>query len=170
MPENEVKMLSKECPKCGHSNESDSSFCRNCGTNLAAYVVPGKTKGQVEFTGASTPKQQQDDFLCFGEASDVEGVAVVGGVFIIVGIFIGVVIIFPGFIGNFFGGFGESMGRLGSDFGNAMGDWGSTFGESMGYFFEQIFTDNLWWDALQLLIPVIFIVVGVIVILRSRRT
>lgn len=162
-------MLSKTCSKCGHPNEKDSNFCRNCGANLASQALPTKTGDKVEFVGDSRSKEQ-DDFLCFGETSNVEGAAVVGGIFIIVGLFIGVVLLFPGFIGDFFGNFGESMGRLGSDFGNAMGNWGSTFGQSVGYFFNNLFSENLWWDVLQLLIPIGFIILGIVVIFRSRRT
>lgn len=168
MLENKVKKLSKVCPKCGHTNESDSNFCRSCGTDLTTPIVASKPKNQTEFVGSSPQKQQQDGFLCFGEPSDVRGGAILGAVFICLGLFIGFVILVPAFIGNFFGGFGEGMGNLGSDFGDAMGNWGETFGESLTFFFEGIFTDNQWWIWIQFLIPVVFIVMGIIVILRSR--
>ena len=166
MLERKVKKLSKVCPKCSHSNESDSNFCRSCGTDLTTPAIPGKSDKQAEFVGYSRPRQ--DDFLCFGEPSETGGGVIVGAVFIILGLFIGFVLLFPNFIGDFFGGFGESMGNLGSDFGTFMGDWGSTFGNSIGNFFDQIFTDTQWWTVVQLLIPIIFIVLGLIVILRSR--
>jgi hypothetical protein len=48
-----------ECPQCGHVNESDDSFCSNCGTRLkgAAAMPPQYTPPERQHTpsGGTSP-------------------------------------------------------------------------------------------------------------------
>ena len=96
----------------------------------------------------------------------------IGIVFIFVGLIIAVAILIPAFygdfasaIGSFFGGFGETMGEIGSDFGEFMGNWGENFGEAVGSFFSG----QTWWNILRIIIPTIFVLVGLIIILLNVR-
>ena len=161
-----------ECTKCGHSNEPDAKFCRQCGAELT--VLKG-VKGQAEFVPTKRRAQAQDN-LCFGKEQDPVGGIAVGVVFIFVGLIIAVAVFWPIFfsdfgttIGDFFGGFGETMGNLGSDFGEFMGNWGDNFGNAIGGFFEGIFTDSMWWDILKVLIVSVFLIVGAVLIVVNIR-
>ena len=145
-----------ECMKCGHDNEADANFCRNCGETMTIV------KGQTEFVPQKQRKLASD-------WTDSQSGYVIGIVFIVVGIIITVAMfttLFSDFgttIGNFFGNFGESMGQMGSDMGNFFGNWGENFGASVGAFFSG----QAWWDWLKILIPVAFILVGAIALVLS---
>ncbi|MFW9897132.1 MAG: zinc-ribbon domain-containing protein [Candidatus Thorarchaeota archaeon] len=143
-----------ECTKCGHINEANSKFCRNCGTELSPIV-----KGQLEYTPRKITEGQT-------------GGLIIGIIFIALGLFIGIVIFLPllfndviGSIGSFFGGFGETMGEIGSDFGNFMGNWGENFGNAVGNFFSGV----TWWNILRVIIPAFFIIPGIIIIIANFR-
>ncbi|MHA2246220.1 MAG: zinc ribbon domain-containing protein [Candidatus Hodarchaeales archaeon] len=157
-----------ECTKCGHDNEPDAKFCRQCG---AVMTVLKGTKAHVEFTPAKQRVGDRDN-LCFGEEHDTGGGIVVGVVFIFVGLIIAVAIFWPDFfsdfgntIGSFFGDFGENMGQIGADFGGFMGNLGENFGESVGSFFSG----QVWWDILKVLIVAVFLIVGVVLIVVNMR-
>ncbi|MFX0124194.1 MAG: zinc-ribbon domain-containing protein [Candidatus Hodarchaeota archaeon] len=160
-----------ECMKCGHENEPDAKFCRQCGSKIA---VP-TTKDQVEFV--PTKRRATDrDLLCFGEEQETTPGIVLGVVFIIISLIIAVAIFWPMIfsdfgttIGNLAGGFGETMGNLGSDFGNFMGNWADSFGNAVGNFFEGIFTEDIWWDVLRVLIVGAFLIVGIVLIVVNMR-
>lgn len=159
-----------ECMKCGHENEPDAKFCRQCGSQI---TVPS-TKDQVEFV--PTKRAADRDLLCFGEEHETAPGIVAGVVFIFIGLIIAVAIFWPLFfsdfgttIGNLAGGFGETMGNLGSDFGEFMGNWADNFGNAIGNFFEGIFTDVVWWDILRVLIVAVFIIIGVALIIVNMR-
>jgi hypothetical protein len=145
--------------KCGHDNEANANFCRNCGESITIVKGTQTSKDQVEFV----PQKQRR------LESDVAGGYIVGVVFIVVGIIITVAMfttLFSDFgttIGNLAGGFGESMGQMGSDIGNFFGNWGENFGASVGTFFSG----QRWWDWLKILIPFAFIIVGVIAIILN---
>lgn len=147
-----------ECTSCGHVNESDAKFCRECGTKLTIMEGVLPPKG-VEFAPSKQPK------------TDVAGGIVIGVVFIIVGCIIALAIFTTFFsdfgttIGTLAGGFGETMGNLGSDLGDFFGSWGDRFGNAVGNFFKDIFTDNWWWDLLKFFLPAAFIIPGIILIL-----
>lgn len=164
-----------ECMQCGHENERDARFCRNCGSQMGVPKGVMPSKDQVEFV--PTKRRAQEDFLCFGEEeSGATGGYVLGAVFIVLGLIIAAAIFLPQIftdfgttIGNLAGGFGETMGNLGSDFGEVMGNWGDTFGNALGNFFESIFTDTFWWDLLRVLIVGMFIIGGVLIIFFNYR-
>ncbi|MFX1336957.1 MAG: zinc-ribbon domain-containing protein [Promethearchaeota archaeon] len=159
-----------ECMKCGFENEPDAKFCRQCGSQITVPVM----KDQVQFTPTKSAAGQ--DLLCFGEEHETAPGIVTGIVFIFVGLIIAIAIFWPILfsdfgttIGNLAGGFGETMGNLGSDIGNFFGNWGDTFGNAIGNFFEGIFTEDLWWDILKVLIVVTFLAVGIILIVVNVR-
>ncbi len=163
-----------ECMQCGHENERDARFCRNCGSPMGVPKGVMPSKDQVEFV--PTKPRAQEDFLCFGEEHDATGGYVLGVVFIIVGLIIAAAIFLPAIfsdfgttIGNLAGGFGETMGNLGSDIGEFFGNWGDTFGNSIGNFFSSIFTDRWWWDLLRVLIVGMFIIGGALIIFFNYR-
>ncbi|MFX0170516.1 MAG: zinc-ribbon domain-containing protein [Candidatus Hodarchaeota archaeon] len=146
-----------KCEKCGHDNEADARFCRNCGAEMTVTVA----KGQITFVPDKRVRPEE-----------ATATIVIGVVFIAIGLIVGFVILLPDIfdtfinsIGNFFGGFGETMGQWGEDFGNFMGNWGENFGESVGNFFSG----EAWWDILRILIPAMFIIPGIIVILLAFR-
>ncbi|MFX0183021.1 MAG: zinc ribbon domain-containing protein [Candidatus Hodarchaeota archaeon] len=145
-----------KCEKCGHDNEADARFCRNCGTELV-ITAP---KGQIEFVPSKRVRSE-----------DATASIVIGVVFIVVGLIIALAIFttffsdFGNTIGNFFGGFGENMGQIGADFGEFMGNWGENFGESVGSFFAG----QTWWTVLRILIPALFIIPGLIIVLLAFR-
>lgn len=157
-----------ECKKCGHKNEPDAKFCRQCGSELT--IAKGD---QVEFVPTKRRAARQDN-LCFGEETE-HGTApgiIVGVVFIFVSIIVAVAIFWPEIfsdfgntIGTFFGGFGENMGQIGSDFGEFMGNWGSNFGEAVGSFFSG----QVWWDIIRVLIVLAFFVIGIVLIVVNMR-
>jgi hypothetical protein len=144
------------CEKCGHDNEANARFCRNCGTKLVTTVP----KGQVDFVPSKRVR-----------TGDATASIVIGVVFIGVGLIVALAIFtnffsdFGNTIGNFFGGFGENMGQIGEDFGGFMGNWGENFGESVGNFFSG----EAWWDILKILIPALFIIPGFIIVLLALR-
>ena len=156
--------------KCGHKNESDTRFCRKCGSQLTAP----SGKDQVEFTPTKRRAADQD-LLCFGEEHDSAPGIVIGVIFIVVSIIIALAIFtnffsdFGTTIGDLAGGFGETMGNLGSDFGTFMGNWADSFGNAIGGFFESIFTEDMWWEILKVLIVAVFFIVGAILIVVNLR-
>ncbi|MHA2252892.1 MAG: zinc-ribbon domain-containing protein [Candidatus Kariarchaeaceae archaeon] len=155
------------CETCGHDNEADAKFCRQCGSKTMITKV-SSGKGQVEFTSGKQ-RTRDDNYLCFGEEVEYEGAGyVVGAIFICIGVFIAVVMIFPDFVGNFFGNFGEFFGQIGSDIGNFFGSWGDSFGNAIGNFFSTLFSEsNIWDTIIKIIIPAAFIIPGIIVILTS---
>ncbi len=159
-----------ECMKCGHENESDAKFCRQCGSQI---ITPSE-KGQVEFIPTKRRAADQD-LLCFGKERKTAPGIVIGVVFIFISLIIALAIFTDFFsdfgttIGNLAGGFGETMGNLGSDFGEFMGTWGDSFGNAIGGFFESIFTEDVWWDILKVLIVAVFFIVGAILIVVNLR-
>lgn len=160
-----------ECMKCGHENEPDAKFCRQCGSQI---TIPA-TKDQVEFVPTKRRAADQD-LLCFGEEHETAPGIAVGAVFIFISLIIAIAIFWPVLfsdfgttIGNLAGGFGETMGNLGSDIGEFFGNWGDTFGNAIGNFFESIFTDVVWWDILKVLIVGMFFVIGVVLIIVNLR-
>jgi hypothetical protein len=156
-----------ECNKCGYRNEPDAKFCRNCGNKLD-MTKELTTKDEVKFV-PDTSRRKEEDFLCFGESESGSSGFIVGAIFIIIGLFIGIVLFAPLFVGEFFGNFGEWAGTLGSDIGNFFGSWGENFGEAVGNFFENIFTDVQWWNILQLIVPSIFILLGIVILISAYR-
>jgi uncharacterized membrane protein YvbJ len=62
--------------KCGHDNEANANFCRNCGESITIVKGTQTSKDQVEFV----PQKQRR------LESDVAGGYIVGVVFIVVGI------------------------------------------------------------------------------------
>lgn len=163
-----------ECMQCGHENEKDARFCRNCGSQMGVMNSVTPSKDQVEFVPA---KRTQEDFLCFGEEEfSTTGGYVLGAVFIVVGLIIAAAIFMPVIfedfgttIGNLAGGFGETMGSLGSGIGEFFGSWGERFGDAFGKFFEGIFTENWWWELLKILIVGMFIIGGALIIFFNYR-
>ncbi|UCG03275.1 MAG: zinc ribbon domain-containing protein [Candidatus Heimdallarchaeota archaeon] len=155
-----------DCMKCGHTNEPNAKFCRQCGS---ALTIP---KGeQVEFVPTKRVVARGDN-LCFGEEAEPAPGIIVGVVFIVLSIIIAVAIFMPvifsdfgNFIGTFFGGFGETMGQIGSDFGEFMGNWGENFGEAVGTFFSGV----VWWEILQVLIVLAFLIIGIVLIVVNMR-
>ena len=142
--------------KCGHENEPDANFCRNCGAQM---TVPKGTKEQVEFEPARRRVKDQD----------ITGGMVIGVVFILIGIIMAAAIFTTFFtdfgegIGGFFGDFGEDMGQMGEDFGNFTGNWGENLGESLGNFFSG----QAWWDILKIFLVGFFIIAGAIIIIYN---
>ncbi len=86
------------CPKCGAQNSDEDDFCASCGESL-------KTKG-IRRPTPSNP---------------------------IVGIVFGVIIIIVGMSFSFGRDFGTMMGNWGENFGDYMGTWG----ENVGHFFAE---------------------------------
>ena len=157
-----------ECMQCGHENERDARFCRNCGSQMGVPKGVTPSKDQVEFV--PTKRRAQEDFLCFGEEEfSSSGGYVLGVVFIVIGLIIAAAIFLPDVISNLAGGFGETVGNLGSDFGEFMGNWGERFGNTLGNFFEGIFTENWWWELLKILIVGMFIIGGALIIFFNYR-
>ncbi|UCE14780.1 MAG: zinc ribbon domain-containing protein [Candidatus Heimdallarchaeota archaeon] len=142
-----------ECTSCGHLNEPDAKFCRECGTQLVTKkgVLPPKA---VEFAPTKRP------------TADFAGGIVVGVVFIVIGCIIALAIFTTFFsdfgttVGSLGGDFGEMMGNFGEDFGNFFGNFGETIGTSVGSFFEGLH----WWNLIQIILPAAFIIPGVILI------
>ena len=154
------------CDKCGNENEKDARFCRHCGEAIADIV-----KGEK---GVVTGKRRSDgSFLCFGEDEEWDNSwngMIVGVVFIFVAIIMALAMFnfFEGFgnaVGSFFGDFGENMGQIGEDIGVFFSNWGSNFGTSVENFFGGV----EWWNILQPIIVMIFLLVGVILLYRSYR-
>jgi hypothetical protein len=157
-----------KCNKCNYDNEPDANFCRQCGSELT-FAKPGiPAERKVEFV-SGRQKTRVEDNLCFGQEEDREAGWIIGAVFIIIGLFIAIVMLFPEGIGDFFGNFGEFFGQLGNDIGNFFGSWGSSFGESVGNFFSNIFTESNIWDIIKILIPALFLIIGIIVIIVNLR-
>ena len=154
------------CNNCNYDNEPDANFCRQCGSKIS-LAKPGMPKeGKVEFV-SGRPRARVEDNLCFGQEQDQEAGWIIGAVFIIIGVIIVLVMFFP--IGEFFGNFGEFFGQLGSDIGNFFGNWGSSFGESIGNFFTNLFSESNIWEIIKMLIPALFIFVGIIIIIMNLR-
>lgn len=144
-----------KCTECGYGNEPDSSFCRQCGTKLTIIKKDVSKNEQIEFV--SGKRRSSDDNLCFGEEKGSENAGyILGAIFICVGIFITIVMIFP--VGEFFGNFGEVFGNFGSSFGN-----------SVGNFFESLFTETDVWEILKFVIPSLFIIGGIILFVLNMR-
>ena len=155
-----------KCTTCNYENEADANFCRQCGSKME---IEKPVKGPVEFVPGQQ-KTRTEDNLCFGEELESGNAGyILGAVFICLGFFIAIVMIFPDAIGNFFGNFGEFFGQLGSDIGNFFGRWGETFGESVGNFFSTLFSESNIWEIIKFLIPCCFIIFGIIVIFVNRR-
>ena len=127
----------------------------------------GISKKKVEF--APDRSERSEDNLCFGNESETGGGWGLGIIFICVGVFISVILVWPEFIGNFFQGFGEFWGNIGADIGTFFGNWGSAFGQAIGGFFSSLFTETNIWTLLKFIIPGIFILVGIIQILNYFR-
>ncbi|MFX0086709.1 MAG: zinc-ribbon domain-containing protein [Candidatus Hodarchaeota archaeon] len=155
-----------KCNQCGYDNERDANFCRQCGSELT-FAKPDVTKkGKVEFVSGAQ-RTRVEDTLCFGQEEGRDAGWIIGAVFIIIGLIIVLVMFFP--VGEFFGNFGEFFGQLGNDIGNFFGNWGSSFGESVGNFFNTLFSESNIWNIIKVLIPGIFIIVGIIVIIANLR-
>ncbi len=155
----------KLCSQCGYENKDDSSYCRSCGEELVDHTEP-PMKEKVQFIPRSSPKTE--DNLCFGEESS-EGGWIIGAVFIVVGLFISIFLLWPDFVGTFFEGFGEFWGHIGSDIGTFFGNWGSAFGQAVGGFFTTLFSETNIWLILRIVIPGIFILIGIIQIVNYVR-
>jgi len=157
-----------KCNECGYGNEADSKFCRQCGSKLTIMKGDVTKNGQIEFV--SRKQRSSDDNLCFGEEIENEKVGYIFGVILIcLGLFITIVLIFPGGIGDFFGNFGEVFGKLGSDIGTFFGEWGDSFGNSVGNFFTTLFTESNVWEIIKLILPSLFIIGGIIMIILNMR-
>lgn len=157
-----------KCETCGHDNEADAKFCRQCGSKVEMFKAGVPAKGEVEFV-AGKQRTRAEDNLCFGEEVESENAGyILGAIFICIGLLIAVVMIFPDFIGTFFGGFGEFFGQLGNDIGNFFGSWGDSFGNAIGNFFSTLFSEsNIWDTIIKVIIPAAFIIPGIIVILTN---
>jgi hypothetical protein len=156
------------CEKCGYNNEKDSNFCRQCGSSI---VIPGPEPKKTKTFVADTKRRTDEDMLCFGEEERTgSGGMILGIIFICVAIIMAIAMlgIFEDIgyaFGTFFGEFGQTMGRIGSDIGNFFSNWGTNFGTSVESFFGGI----EWWDLIQPLIVIFFLLMGVILIYKDYK-
>ncbi|MHA2175503.1 MAG: hypothetical protein ACXAB2_12570 [Candidatus Hodarchaeales archaeon] len=157
------------CEKCGFENDKGANFCKQCGNSLEIVEV---AKGKAAFV-AGTQRDQQSDFLCFGEEerSSSGGGMIFGIIFICIAVIMAVAMftnLFTDFgsgVGDFFGNFGENMGKIGEDIGEFFSNWGSNFGTSV----ENFFGGTAWWDILQYVIVLLFLVIGIILVVRGYQ-
>ncbi len=153
------------CEKCGNMNEADARFCRHCGEELGLPVKKGKA-----FVSDS---KRSESFLCFGdddEWTDYHTRMTLGIVFIFVAILMTLAMVgffenFGNAVGNFFGDFGENMGQIGEDIGAFFSNWGTNFGTAVENFFGGV----TWWQIIQPLMVLVFLLVGIILLYRGYR-
>lgn len=154
-----------KCIQCGYENEMGANFCKQCGMNLTeSHPVD---KGKKEFV-PDAQRRTDEGFLCFGEEKESKSGGFVTGVIFIFIALIMALFIFTNIlddlgtnIGNFFGDFGETMGRIGEGIGSFFGNFGETFGNFFGGF--------EWWTIIELMVVLIFFLLGIIILYQSYR-
>ncbi len=157
------------CKECGFENDKGANYCRQCGNDLTITEV---TKDKAVFL-SRTQRREQSDFLCFGEedTSSSDGSMIFGIIFVVIAVIMALAIFtnffsdFGSGIGNFFGDFGAKMGEIGADIGEFFGNWGSNFGTSV----ENFFGGTAWWEIMQYLLILFFLLIGIVMIVRGYQ-
>jgi hypothetical protein len=178
------------CVNCGSTAEDDARYCARCGYILrdrpeVAQPPLEVAQSPLEVTTSQAPEpvtfvsktrspshSRNNGFSALG----------LGVIFILMGLFLGMIFLCPWFIGDIahtFGSLGGKFGELGGEFGSAFGELGSKFGEMGGEFgssfggafgnFGSRFGPTLIRVLLVVSILACFMIPGIIILVRSRQ-
>jgi hypothetical protein len=183
--------MMRYCVNCGSTAQADDRYCARCG-----YILrdrPDVSPSPQENTSSQAPEPVYFAPKTHSRSrtrKNGPNAAVLGIVFIMMGLVLGMIILCPWFIGGFatvFSELGGKFGELGGEFGSAFGELGSEFGELGGEFGELggefgrtfggsfgRFGSRFGSTFLRVLLVVgvfaCFMIPGLIILLRSRQT
>ncbi|MFX0125263.1 MAG: hypothetical protein ACFFAE_16670 [Candidatus Hodarchaeota archaeon] len=178
------------CVNCGSIAQADDRYCARCGFILRDR--PGVSPPPIEVASSqapvpvnfvaktrSHPRSQNNGYSALG----------LGVIFILLGLFLGMLFLCPWFIGDIAftfgslggkfgelggkfgelgGAFGSAFGELGGDFGRMGGEFGRSFGGAFGNFGGR-FGPTLLRVLVVVSIFACFLIPGIIILVRSRQ-
>ena len=182
------------CVNCGSSAQADDRYCVRCGfilrdrpeASLPAPPTQEVASVQVSEPVYFAPKPRTRSHSRHNGAPALG----LGVLFIVMGLFLGLIFLCPWFIGgiasvfgelggqfgelggkfgSIFGELGSEFGELGGEFGELGGEFGSSFGSSFGNFGSR-FGPTLIRVLLVISVFACFMIPGLIILLRSRQT
>lgn len=172
------------CVNCGSTAEADDRYCARCG-----YILrdrPDVVEPPVELATSQAPEPvkfvSKTPSPSHSRSNNGYSALGLGVLFILMGLFLGMIFLCPWFIGDIahtFGSLGGKFGELGGEFGSAFGELGSEFGELGGEFgssfgsafgnFGSRFGPTLIRVLVVISILACFMIPGIIILVRSRQ-